>query len=115
MTNLFEMASALAQRDAGIASVTSHADENHPRWSERAKGWIRTYSATHRQFISEECVAAAYAAGIPKPHDPRAWGGAFMSCSRDKFIRRIGFGISNNRHRSPTPLWRSCHLNFAEG
>jgi hypothetical protein len=105
---------ATAQRDAAIASVTVHADENIRGWGKQARDWIVTYSATHREFISEECVAAAYVAGIPKPHDARAWGGAFMSCSRDKFIHRNGYGISNNRHRSPTPLWRSCHPNFRE-
>lgn len=112
--DLFEMATSLAQRDAAIASVTVHADENRPGWSDTAKDWIRTYSASHREFISEECVAAAYAAGIAKPADARAWGGAFMASSRKGVIRRNGFGISNNRHRSPTPLWLSCHSNFVE-
>lgn len=101
-----------AARDAGIASVAAHADENEPRWTDTAYDWICKYAAEHSTFISEECTAAAIAAGIPAPHDDRAWGHPFRRASQELVIKRIGFGISNRRHQSPTPRWQSMHANF---
>lgn len=99
-------------RNAGITRVAEHADEIEPRWTDRAYDWICRYAAEHSTFISEECTAAAIEAGIPAPHDDRAWGHPFRRASYDLIIKRIGYGISNRRHQSPTPRWQSMHSNF---
>lgn len=107
MNTLFTYADAKAERDTAMASVAKHADEACPHWGELAFGWIKTFALAHREFISEDCTAAAEAAGIPKPHNTKSWGGPFMRASRQKIIVRIGYGVSKRRHLSPTPLWKS--------
>ena len=107
MRTLFEYAAAKAERDTAMASVAAHADEACHRWSVLAYQWILTYALAHREFISEDCTAAADAAGIPKPPNTKAWGGPFMRAARQGIIVRIGYGVSKRRHLSPTPLWAS--------
>jgi hypothetical protein len=102
----------LAQRDAGMNSVATHADENCPRWTDMAFDWICKYAAEHSTFISEECTAAAMDAGLPAPTDDRAWGRPFRKASHELVIKKIGYGTSNRRHQSPTPKWQSMHKNF---
>lgn len=109
---LFDLITDSAARDAGMDSAVRHADENCPAWSDQAYAWIEKYSAEHSTFISEECTAAAIASGLPTPTDRRAWGHPFRMASKDGVIKRIGFGISNIRHQSPTPRWQSMHPNF---
>jgi hypothetical protein len=107
VSDLFTYANAKAERDAAMASVAKNADEACHRWSVLAFQWIQTYALAHREFISEECTEAAEKAGIPKPHDLKAWGPAFQRASKQKIIVRIGYGVSKRRHLSPTPLWQS--------
>ncbi len=111
MTDLLDLidqsVKAEQSRKAAVTRVVKHADENKPGWSDRAFEWIVLYAKTHETFISEECTAAATAAGVPQPHDKRAWGGPFQRAANAGVIRRDGYGISNNRNRSPTPLWRA--------
>lgn len=113
MMDLFELiATDTAARDAGITSAAKHADEDCPRWTDRAYDWICKYAAEHSTFISEECTAAAMASGLPAPGDDRSWGHPFRRASHDLIIKRIGYGTSNRRHQSSTPLWQSMHSNF---
>ncbi len=104
---LFSHAESREQRDAAMESVARNADETVPHWGDMAFDWIKVYAKAHREFISESCTAAALAAGIPAPHDDRAWGPIFARASRQKIIARIGYGTSTRRHLSPTPLWES--------
>lgn len=99
-------------RDDGIKSAADHADEQSLRWTDLAFNWICKYAADHSTFISEECTAAAMASGLPSPPDDRAWGHPFQRASRELKIKKIGYGISNRRHQSPTIRWQSMHQNF---
>lgn len=99
-------------RDAGMASAAEHANESTSRWTDLAFNWICKYAEENSTFISEECTAAAIAAGIPRPTDDRAWGQPFRKASYELIIKKIGYGISNRRHQSPTPRWQSMHRNF---
>lgn len=107
--DLFTHAEAIAKadRDDAMARAADHADDAWPHWCELAFSWIKTYALAHREFISEECTAAAQSAGIPAPPDDRAWGIPFKRASKQKIIVRIGYGVSKRRHLSPTPLWQS--------
>lgn len=107
MTQLDLLEYAKQQRDAAMASVARHADEAVHGWSDIAFQWVKTYALAHREFVSEDCTAAAEAAGIPKPHNTKSWGGPFMRAARQKIIKRIGYGVSKRRHLSPCPLWAS--------
>lgn len=105
--NVKPLRTARIERDVGIQRAIDHAETIEPDWGERAYQWIRGYAMHCRQFISEECTALAAKSGIESPADPRAWGHPFKRAAREGVIQKVGYGISNNRHRSPTPLWRS--------
>lgn len=107
MSDLFTLANAKSERDAAMASVAKHADDACHRWTVLAFQWITTYAIAHREFVSEDCTAAALAAGIPAPPDDRAWGAPFARAAKQRIIVRIGYGVSKRRHLSPTPLWQS--------
>lgn len=99
---------ACAKRDSAMESVAAHAEENSPGWTISAEAWLRRYAREHRQFISEECTQAAYAAGaVEEPADARAWGKIFKRVAKSGEIAKDGYGISRRRNMSPTPLWRS--------
>ncbi len=113
MQDLFDLIEAdKTARDVAISTVAAHADENSPRWSEIAFKWICKYAAENSTFISEECTEAAMQAGITRPADDRAWGYPFQRAAKELIIKKIGYGISNRRHQSPTPRWQSMHKNF---
>ena len=109
--DFFEYADALDRRDASMAIVTAHAEENHPGWKDQAGEFVRRYAALYREFISEDCTDWAYAHGLSKPHDPRAFGQIYRDSAKAGVIRKAGYGHSVKR-ASPTVLWRSCHTNF---
>ena len=103
---------AIAARDAAMTSVAAHAEENSPGWTAAGMAWIAKYAETHAYFISEECTQAAIEAGIPMPHDKRAWGALYPASARRGIMCRDGYGTSKKRNMSPTPMWRSLHPNF---
>lgn len=103
----FDFEAARAARDAGMAQAAQHAEDLQPKWGELAIERIRAYAATHPEFISEECTDWAAAQGFTSPADPRAWGAPFQKAARLGIIRKVGYGVSQRRHLSPTPLWRS--------
>ena len=95
---------ARAEADVGMRQALEHAQGLDHTWSDRAYLWIVCYAKTHRQFISEECTEAS---SVASPADTRAWGVPFRCAAKRGIIRKIGFGISQRRHMSPTPLWES--------
>jgi hypothetical protein len=101
------------RRDAAIASVASHSEENQPGWSEIGFRWVCRYAEIQAEFLAEECVAASIAAGVRQPTNSKAWSGPVMRAAREHFIRKNGYAPSPKRNLSPTVSWQSCHSNFA--
>ena len=116
---VIDFAAAAAARDLGMAQAADHAERVEDGFGERAFRFICTYAETHQVFISEECTAAAAAQGLVSPADPRAWGAPFQRAARARVIEKIGYGISQRRHLSPTPKWsslvHSLHVGVAGG
>lgn len=107
-----DFAAARAARDAGMTQALQHAERVDDEWPELAYGFLFRYARTHEQFISEEATAEAARLGLGSPADPRAWGAIFKRAASTAngampFIQKVGYGISQRRHLSPTPLWRS--------
>lgn len=110
LTNIHPLPSmddARAARDAGMQRAIDHAADVCMDWPARAYAFLTRFARTHESFISEECTEEAERLGFGPPTDPRAWGAIFQKASRSGVIARDGFGISQRRHLSPTPLWRS--------
>lgn len=98
---------ALREANDGIERAVEHADAVTPAWSDIALDWIRVYALTHHRFISEECVMAARAAGIPCPPDDRAWGGPMRQAAKRGIIIANGYGHSKLCHLRPCTMWES--------
>src|ERR1700681_4913190 len=82
------------KRDAAIASVVAHADENQPGWSDIGFRWVCRYAEIQAEFLAEECVAASIAAGIRQPTDPKAWDRPIQRAAPEYFIRATGYAPS---------------------
>ncbi|MDE1918970.1 MAG: hypothetical protein KGH96_23225 [Sphingomonadales bacterium] len=107
-----DFAAARAARDAGMTQAIQHAERVDDEWPDAALDFLYRYARTHVQFISEEATAEAARLGLASPADPRAWGAIFKRAASAAngsmpFIQKVGYGISQRRHLSPTPLWRS--------
>lgn len=110
----FDDYEARVKRDAAIASVAAHADENVHGWTTQAYALVVLYAALRREFIAEECAEFAYGQGLKRDGiDPRAWGKVYKSAAKTGVIRKKGYGVSQKRNNSPTVLWASCHPKFA--
>ena len=113
MTDIFDWANALAEREAGMKQAAEHAEAIEPGWHDAAYQWVRKYAQHNRRFISEHCTAWAAEQGFRSPTDPRSWGAVFKRASKDGIIVRVGYGTSLRRHCSPTPLWESAIYKVA--
>lgn len=102
-----DFTAARAQRDAGMSQALTAAERRDEEWPELAYGFLCRYARTHATFISEEATAEADRLSYGSPTDPRAWGHVFQRAARANVITKIGYGISQRRHLSPTPLWES--------
>lgn len=96
------------ERVAAMETIATHAEENHPGWKAEAAEFVRLYAKTHAEFISEDCTDFAYANGLARPHDPRAFGQVYRDAAKKGIIKKAGYGRSLKR-ASPTVLWRSCN------
>ncbi|NII73232.1 hypothetical protein FHW84_001801 [Dyella sp. SG562] len=105
--SVLDFTAARADRDAGMSRAHDAAARRDEDWPDAAYGFLVRYARTHEQFISEELTAMADRMGYSSPADPRAWGAIFQRAARNNIIQRIGYGVSQRRHLSPTPLWRS--------
>lgn len=105
--SVLDFTAARAERDAGMNRAHDAAARRDEEWPDLAYGFLVRYATTHAEFISEELTAMADRMGYGSPADPRAWGAIFQRAARAGVIQRIGYGVSQRRHLSPTPLWRS--------
>lgn len=111
MTDMFDWAAALAEREAGMKIAADHAEEDHKGWKHEALEMVRRYSGICREFVSEDCTEWVLANGLRKPDEPRAMGQIYRMAEKAGITEKAGTGRSKKR-ASPTTLWRSCHPNF---
>jgi hypothetical protein len=97
---------AIAERDAGIARAAASAERAHPRWCDMALAFLHRYARSHREFLAEDCTAAAVAWGLAMPSQ-QAFGGVYQRAARLGMITKIGYAPSKRRHLSPAPVWAS--------
>lgn len=91
-------------RDEGMRLSADHAESIEPGWSESAYRVLTDYARGRASFTSEDYRDHLAGIGFPVPV-PKALGGVFQKAAKRGVIRRIGFGISRERHLSPCPLW----------
>jgi hypothetical protein len=98
---------AAAARDAGMLQAAAHAESVSPQWQEDAFRFLTLFAASRDEaFTSEDVRRAAPAeldCGVPK-----AWGNVFRKAARAGHIVKVGYGVAQQRHLSPTVLWKAA-------
>ena len=104
-------ASRRAAVDAGIErgkKAADKADRVHGNWLDKACELMLRYGrANDDDFMTEDAAQFAYANGLPRPPDGRAWGAVTNRLTRGQAgarIERVGFQTDN--YGSPKSVWR---------
>ena len=80
-------------------------------WPERAVWYLRGFflnrKVSHRYcFTAEEAVDFCHEAGLPLPHDERAWGAIFKNAASEGLIRKTNITYRRTKgHGSPAFMW----------
>lgn len=101
---------ARTMRDAGINTAARHADEQSPRWVDRATELLTEYARQHRVINSERVRGYAASRGLPHPPDGRAWGAVMQRAARAGWIRKTGryeTAEDPKVHCNPVAVWES--------
>lgn len=104
---------ARAARDAGIQQAANNANDQVPRWTDRAFDILLDYMTIGRiacggEFSAEDVRAHADLLGLTEPPHLRAWGAVFQRAARRGLIERAGTGQARaaHVHCSVINLWR---------
>lgn len=105
--NLF---SARVAAEAGIAQAVDSTNKKNEKWIETAYAFLRTWlqaQPREKLFFIEEIRVAAEQAGICAPSHPRVWGSLALRASKEKLIRKKGYGNTRNilAHMTPAAIW----------
>jgi hypothetical protein len=105
--DLIDAIEARKQADAGMKRAADHANETHSGWTDEAYSFLLSFARAHEFFISEDVSGAAKRSPLASPPTDRAWGGVYRRAAKAGIIVKDGTGISNRRHGSVCPRWRS--------
>lgn len=104
-----DMARALERRDDGMASSAEHAERAQPGWSERARAYVQRYPIIfgwETPFTMEQARQWAYAMGLDRPPEERAWGAVTQKLVRDGIIEPVGYAPAASSNGSPKRTYR---------
>lgn len=99
-----EMARALERRDERMASSAQHAEEAQPGWGERARESLQRCPiifGSYEPFTMEQARQWAYAMGLDRPPEERAWGAVTQKLVRDGVIEPVGYAPAASSNGSP--------------
>lgn len=101
---------ARAERDAGMAQATGHANDATPFWSELAYIALEhyVYMAVKPHFTSYDFIEVYKTMNRDMPPTNKAFGSIFTKAARNGLIRKVGYRPHPLRHASPTVLWQVC-------
>lgn len=96
----------LAGEKASLAEA--HANRMLANWSERADMHVTMYADKMHplRFVIEDARAFAYAHGLEKPPEPRAWGAVTRRLQRNGVIVADGTLPAVSSRGSPKVAWR---------
>lgn len=81
--------------------------ERNEKWKSDVDYIIVQLAKKGVPFTANEVRAAAQNCGLPEPSHPNAWGGALMSASKRKLVKRVGYRRSEGaaRHGGVVAEW----------
>lgn len=98
-------------RDEGIAIAEAHAAAFVPEWASLAAGYLSAaiHSAALERFQTTDFRKWAEARGLPKPPDPRAYGGVMKRAAHAGIIVADGYAPKGDSqaHCCPAVIWRA--------
>lgn len=109
----FDWTAARKARDQGIKQAADHADQEVPKWSDRAFDilccFCRRPGGSNEDFTSEDVRRYAANLGLPEPPHLRAWGGVFQKAARRGMITKTGTTTARatNVHCAIIATWRA--------
>lgn len=99
---------ATIRREVGMDRVAAKAQRVQPGWMDHAYVLLQRFAAEQRSpFLGEAFRAWAYARGLTRPHDERAFGPLMTRAAKARVIVRAGFAPSASSNGSPKPLWQA--------
>jgi hypothetical protein len=97
-------------RDQGMKIASDHANAANEDWTRRAyQALMRFKLYGNREFTAEDardwCERNTM---LPKPPDPRAWGGVIAIALKNGMIERLGYVPAKMKHAHccPKSLWK---------
>jgi len=111
MTPIEDYVEAQRLKEEGIRRSLEHAERVEPTWAQQAaehlSDWLCEGGGLDNYFMCEEVRRWAEARGLPKPPDPRAWGGVMQRARRAGVIVKCGYTESHTpaAHLRPTQVW----------
>lgn len=110
-----ERAAGIAGAVDGMERAKDHADRVAPGWSDRALTYLRRFLAmrgTGGRFIAPDVRDYAYATGLDRPPNERAWGSVLQRASRLGWIHEAGWGTYGDKTTNVHPV-RAWRVNAA--
>lgn len=95
---------AIQDKDTAIRLVSDNNERQNKGWAERAYEFIK--SVPTQEFITEEVRDHAYANGLERPHDDRAWGHVMKKAAANGLIVHAGYAPAPKAHHRPCPVWK---------
>jgi hypothetical protein len=96
-------------RDLGIERSGSRAERQVPGWQGKAIYCLERYLSQvpiSHEFLAEEFVKYATAAGLEEPPDGRAYGSVMQQAARRGLIVKVGYRVALSSNLSPKTLWQ---------
>jgi hypothetical protein len=95
-----------ALRDQGMQQAVEHAEQDAPGWTTRALAMLE--ACPLQRFMVEELRAWAYANGLDRAVNDRAWGAVITKAAKLGLVMHNGYqSVSNPRaHCTPASCWR---------
>lgn len=103
---IIDFDAAAARRLAGMASSLDHAEQDEPGWAEHCFALLRQYACLQAEpWTCETFRAWAYARGLSKPDEERAFGPITQKAIRKGVIVRVGYAPAASSNGSPKPQY----------
>lgn len=97
--------SGAALRDQGMQQAIEHAEQDAPGWSQRALEMLD--ACPMDRFMVEDLREWAYANGLDRVDNDRAWGSVITKAARLGLVMHNGYRSVKNRkaHATPASVW----------
>lgn len=105
----FDQKQAEQLTEDGINTALARANREDAKWSDRAYYHLWKFALNGKEFMTEDARKILTENNlVPKPNNPRAWGGVARRLAFDGIIERIDHGSVKNpkAHQATATIWK---------